>query len=131
MRFAVSQPVPTLRNNWENVVGSRGRTSRALDAGAFTSVRLDLDNRLEWRKILINNDLDDTTTRLSLSLSLFLSCVGVRKGDRINLLADAIICYPMPQLQSVRSRRAVAAPRHFVFSWLQRWFKSANYLVER
>jgi len=89
-----------LRNNRGNVVGSVymcGRTSRALVAGAFTSERLDLDNRLEWRKILINNDLDDAATRLSLSISR-----GRTRGrSQINLLADAIIRYSMPQPQSV------------------------------
>jgi len=45
-------------------------------AGVFKSEHLDLDNRSEWRKILISGDLDDTTTRLSFSL------VGVREGGR-------------------------------------------------
>lgn len=60
-------------------------TSRALVAGAFKSERLDLDNRWEWRKILINNDLDDTAMRSR-----------TRGRSWINLLADAIIRYSMP-----------------------------------
>lgn len=47
-------------------------------AGVFKSEHLDLDNRSEWRKILISGDLDDTTLYTRLSFSL----VGVREGGR-------------------------------------------------
>lgn len=92
--------------------------------GTFKSERLDLDNRLEWRKILINNDLDDTATRISLSLSITRG--RARGRSRINLLADAIIRYSMPFVRDV-------SPLPLDISYLavtMLRFQSANYLVE-